>query len=225
MKKLLIGIFAHPDDEAFGPAGTLLMETKKGAELHLVTLTAGENGANPDAHPDLGEIRLREWRASGELLGASSLHHLGFTDGTLNNLAYLKIVEQLIILIETLHQQAPDLPIELISMDVNGITGHIDHIVASRAAHHVFYTLRARLPLTRLRLACIPREALDHPNTDFVFMEPGRTKEEINEVIDARQYLDEIIAIIHTHHTQRQDGKSRLAQGEAVAINHFIVKT
>ena len=37
MKKIIFGIFAHPDDEAFGPSGTLLLETRSGTELHLIT--------------------------------------------------------------------------------------------------------------------------------------------------------------------------------------------
>ena len=49
MKRVIFGIFAHPDDEAFGPSGTLLMETKAGTELHLITLTLGEAGITQTA--------------------------------------------------------------------------------------------------------------------------------------------------------------------------------
>ena len=77
MKKVIFGIFAHPDDEAFGPAGTLIQEVQNGSELHLITITAGEAGSNPDNYDDLGQIRLEEWRRSGELIGATTMTHLG----------------------------------------------------------------------------------------------------------------------------------------------------
>ena len=59
MQKILFGIFAHPDDEAFGPVAALLDEVEKGTELHLITLTGGENGTNPDNLDNLGEVRLQ----------------------------------------------------------------------------------------------------------------------------------------------------------------------
>ncbi len=60
MNKIIVGIFAHPDDEAFGCSPTLIKEASEGSEIHLITLTAGENGCNPDGHNSLGDIRLEE---------------------------------------------------------------------------------------------------------------------------------------------------------------------
>ncbi len=227
-KRVIVGVFAHPDDEAFGPAGTLLRETKAGTELHLITLTAGENGTNPDELTNLREVRLEEWRAAGTLLGATGMYHLGYTDGTLDNMTFLKaVVEIERIAREVIAAHEGECEVELMSMDTNGISGHIDHIVASRAAHFVFYRLKEEgLPLSRLRLVCIPREHTgDRPSLAFVFMEPGRWPEEIDETIDNREYLDEIYAIMRAHHTQRGDGDWHISQlGERVAIDYFIVK-
>jgi LmbE family N-acetylglucosaminyl deacetylase len=229
MKKLLFGIFAHPDDEAFGPSGTLLRESRNGTELHLITLTAGENGMNPDNHPNLADVRLAEWQSTGKLLGATSMHYLGFTDGTLDNISMLRAVTMIEKVIQdTVDAHDKPLEVELMSMDTTGITGHIDHIVASRAAHHVFYNLKqAGMPLTRLRLVCIPRSQTgDAANYDFVFMEPGRLPREIDETVDNRQYIAEVHAIIRTHHSQRSDGEAHIKKhGDNVAIDFFIHKT
>jgi LmbE family N-acetylglucosaminyl deacetylase len=225
MKKVLFAIFAHPDDEAFGPVGTLLREVKHGTELHLITLTSGQNGQNPDNHDDLGAVRLEEWRAAGALIGAHSMHHLGYVDGSLDNQSILEIVPRIEALIRTIPVNEP-LEIELMSMDTTGITGHIDHIVASRVPHHVFYQLKdAGLPLARLRLACIPRAQTGNaPSYSFVFMEPGRSDQEIDERIDNREYLPEILPIMRTHHTQRGDGEAHIKNhGEQVAIDHFRI--
>jgi LmbE family N-acetylglucosaminyl deacetylase len=222
---VLFAIFAHPDDEAFGPVGTLLREVKHGTELHLITLTSGQNGQNPDNHDDLGAVRLEEWRAAGALIGAHSMHHLGYVDGSLDNQSILEIVPRIEALIRTIPVNEP-LEIELMSMDTTGITGHIDHIVASRVAHHVFYQLKdAGLPLARLRLACIPRAQTGNaPSYSFVFMEPGRSDQEIDERIDNREYLPEILPIMRTHHTQRGDGEAHIKNhGEQVAIDHFRI--
>lgn len=228
MQKIIVGVFAHPDDEAFGPSGTMLREARAGAELHLILLTSGQNGLNPDGAENLAEVRLQEWHRSGQLLGAHSMHHLGYTDGELNNRTLITVSEQIEQIVrEVASARDSDIEIEFISMDTNGITGHIDHIVASRAAHMAFYKLKnSGLPMTKLRLACIPREQTgDEPNVDFVFMEPGRLPDEIDEIIDNRALKDTVIEIMHCHCTQREDCEKHLANlHERVAIDHFIVR-
>ena len=227
MKKIIFAIFAHPDDEAFGPAGTLLSETRDGTELHLVLLTSGDAGMNPDDHTDLGAVRLEEWRAAGTLMGATGMHYLGYKDGQLNNLAMLEASERIINLITPIIEAAPaETEIELLTNDLNGITGHIDHIVAARAACYVFYTMKQRDPrFTRIRLACVPATALPKSNTNWLYMEAGRSDDEINETVDARHLHDELITIIRTHHTQRSDGEQHITQrGDDIGLSHFIVK-
>lgn len=225
MKKIIIAIFAHPDDEAFGPSGTLLSEVSAGAELHLVCLTDGSGGTNQDNHADLGAVRLREWRAAGAILGATSQHHLGMIDGRLSNTDFLEATEQIKAIIHAIAQeQSQPYIIELLSNDLNGITGHIDHIVAARVTCYLFYTLRtSSLPVRRLRLSCIPASHLDRVNTDWLYMEPGRTPEEINEVVDARTWREEIIAVMHAHYSQRADSDAHIAKlGDVLGLNYFI---
>ncbi len=41
----LLAIFAHPDDESYGPAGTLARATRGGHIVSLLTLTHGESGS------------------------------------------------------------------------------------------------------------------------------------------------------------------------------------
>lgn len=227
MKKIIVGIFAHPDDEAFGPSGTLLLETKAGTELHLITLTAGENGTNPDNEENLGEVRLREWRAAGDLIGAAGMHHLGFADGTLNNRAFLDIIKQLGAIVHTIvSSQTEPVEIEFMSLELGGISGHIDHIVAARAACYVFYSLQEQgLPMTRIRLATVPRSLLGTRNLDFVYMEEGCADEDIDEVVDARSIVNEVYAIMRAHHSQRGDCEAHISRlGDGVAMNHFMVK-
>ena len=227
MKKIIFAIFAHPDDEAFGPAGTLLLETRNGAELHLILLTSGDAGTNPDDHTDLGAVRLQEWQTAGALMGATGMHYLGYKDGQLNNLAMLEASERIVDLMTPIVEAAPaDTEIELLTNDLNGITGHIDHIVAARTACYVFYTMKQRdSRFSRIRLACLPATTMPESNTHWLYMEAGRRDDEIDEIIDARHLHDELITIIRTHHTQRGDGEQHIAQrGDNIGLSHFIVK-
>jgi LmbE family N-acetylglucosaminyl deacetylase len=228
MKKIIFGIFAHPDDEAFGPSGALLKETKRGAELHLVTFTSGEGGTNPDNLSDLGETRLKEWHEAGKLIGAKTMHFLGYKDGYLSNEIMLEAAGKITTLVRSTIQDSPeDTEIEFVTMDLNGVTGHIDHIVASRTACLVFYRLKQTdKRFSRIRLACWPKEAFPSINTDWIFMEPGRDTGEIDETVDARRLKDELTTIVRTHHTQRHDGENFLAwQGSNLGLCYFLVKT
>jgi LmbE family N-acetylglucosaminyl deacetylase len=227
MKKILFGIFAHPDDEAFGPVATLLKEVSEGTELHLVTLTAGENGTNTDNLPNLSEVRLQEWHAAGELIGATSMRHLGYVDGTLNNLSHLEIAIKLEEIVHSIVDGRDDIEVEFMSLDLNGYTGHIDHIVAGRSACLVFYRLRERgLPMKRVRLACLSREENPEINTGFIFMEPGKTPDEIDETIDGSEFTEKIHEVMRCHYTQRHDYETVTAyKGDKIGMNYFIVKS
>lgn len=226
MQKIIFGIFAHPDDEAFGPCGTLLTETKNGTELHLITLTAGENGMNPDNVENLGETRLQEWKTGAALLGAVSTHHLGYVDGTLGNNDHVAITDQIETIVRNATDGRDDIEIEFMSFDLNGLTGHIDHIVAGRSACLAFYRLRTLgLPMSQLRLACLLHDDYPAVDTGFVFMEPGRIQEEISETVDARQFVNEVRDVMHCHHTQRSDCETQIAKlGDNIAVDYFIVR-
>ncbi|HET8884311.1 MAG TPA: PIG-L deacetylase family protein [Candidatus Saccharimonadales bacterium] len=227
MKKIIFALFAHPDDESFGPSGTLLLESRAGTDVHLMTLTSGDSGMNPDNHNDLGAVRLKEWQTAGKLMGAQSMQYLGYKDGQLNNHTMIEASQRVINLITPIIAAAPDdAQIEIMTNDLNGITGHIDHIVAARIACFVFYTMKAYdVRFQRIRLACLARTVAPNMDVSWLYMEPGRTDDEINEVIDARQVRDEIIAIIRAHHTQRGDGETHIKQlGEQLGLNYFIIK-
>ena len=228
MKKIIFAVFAHPDDESFGPSGTLLMDARAGNDVHLMTLTTGQNGTNPENHSDLGAVRLEEWHAAGKLIGAKTQHYLGYVDGELRNNLYHEIADKINATIdEILADESSDIEIEFMTNDLNGISGHIDHIVAARVACFVFFSRKQKDGrFTRIRLACIPKTMIDKPNTDWLYMEAGREEHEINEVIDAREHADEIFAIMRAHYTQRGDGESHIERrGRDVGMNYFIVLT
>jgi len=227
MKKIIFGVFAHPDDEAMGPAGTLLLETRSGAELHLVTFTSGQGGMNPDNVEDLGKERLEEWHKSGQLLGAKSMDFLGYQDGHLDNITMIAAAERLVDLMKTAVNGTPeDTEVEVIAFDLTGYTGHIDHIVASRAACLAFYRLKKTDDrFTRLRLNCMSREQVPRDATGWVYMEQGRSDAEISETVDARELHDQIIEVIRSHRSQRSDGETHIKnRGQDLGLNYFIVK-
>lgn len=224
MKKLLFGIFAHPDDEAFGPGGTLIKAVHDGTELHLITLTLGQNGTNPDNAPDLGVVRREEWLKSGQIMGASSQHELGYTDGQLSNIDMIEIADKVQHIVrETAASQ--DVEIEFMGFDLNGLTGHIDHIVATRALCLAFYRFKQHdSRFTRIHLFCLPESQNPAINTNWIYMEAGRTPEQIDEIIDAREYHSQIIEVMRVHHSQRGDAETQIrALGRDIGLNHFMI--
>ncbi len=79
----LLGIFAHPDDESFGPGGTLAKYARAGVEVHVAIATDGAAGSVVDGHEDkrneLARIRSEELVSAANILGVR-LHRLGYRD-------------------------------------------------------------------------------------------------------------------------------------------------
>ncbi|MBN1264232.1 MAG: PIG-L family deacetylase [Anaerolineales bacterium] len=80
----LLAVLAHPDDESFGPGGTLALYAQRGVEIHLACATRGEAGGIPMelAHKNLdtGQLREAELRCAAGVLGLTGVHMLNYRD-------------------------------------------------------------------------------------------------------------------------------------------------
>lgn len=82
-QKRLLAILAHPDDESFGPGGTLARYAAAGTAVHIAIATDGAAGSVAEGHEEsrhnLVEVRAKELDAAVAILGGT-LHRLGFRD-------------------------------------------------------------------------------------------------------------------------------------------------
>ncbi|MBC8446347.1 MAG: PIG-L family deacetylase [Chloroflexi bacterium] len=85
VQRRLLGIFAHPDDESFGPGGTLARYAREGVEVHVCIVTDGASGStvpdvvSPDATRSLADLRRQELACACQVLGVH-LHTMGYRD-------------------------------------------------------------------------------------------------------------------------------------------------
>lgn len=141
MTRRLLGVFAHPDDESFGPAGTLAVHSAAGVDVHIATMTDGAAGAPAPGYPDgddLAAVRRHELQSAARRLGAT-LHHFAYRDsgytGDPRNSdprAFINVdpadpTAELVALIRDIR---PDV---VITHDENGGYHHPDHI----RCHHL----------------------------------------------------------------------------------------
>jgi LmbE family N-acetylglucosaminyl deacetylase len=84
VKRRLLAVLAHPDDESFGMGGTLALYAQRGAEVHLVCATRGEAGMmDPEyleGYSSIAEKREAELRCAARKLGLSGVHFLNYRD-------------------------------------------------------------------------------------------------------------------------------------------------
>lgn len=141
----LMCVHAHPDDEAIGTGGVLLLAADRGLRTAVVTCTGGElgeivgEGMDPDeVRPRLGEVRREELAAALKLLGAGEPRFLGYRDsgmiGTEGNddprsfwrAPFDEAVGQVVAQIREFR---PDV---VVTYDAFGVYGHPDHLQAHR---------------------------------------------------------------------------------------------
>lgn len=78
----VLALMAHPDDIEITCAGTLILLTRAGWDVHLATMTAGDLGSVRLSRAAIARVRRREAKASAKLLGAGYTC-LGFNDLTI----------------------------------------------------------------------------------------------------------------------------------------------
>ena len=83
MKKVLLAVLAHPDDESFGPGGTLAKYAAEGVDVHICITTDGAAGSVEagfeEARNELVAVRAQELDRAISVLGAT-LHRFDYRD-------------------------------------------------------------------------------------------------------------------------------------------------
>ena len=124
----VLGVWAHPDDEAFLSGGLMAAAAAAGRRVVCVTATLGEHGtADPRRWPPdrLSLVRAHELRASLAALGVTEHHLLGIRDGTCAARPHDAVVRRLARIIDGV---APD---TVVTFGPDGVTGHEDHQTVS----------------------------------------------------------------------------------------------
>lgn len=197
-KPNLLFVFAHPDDDAFGPSGTLIMMSKD-YDIHFLCVTKGQSGENHsnNTSESLSKIREREVRASSKIIGANSIKFLDFVDGELCNNSYHDITAAIRRHVDLLQ------PSILMTFEPRGVTGHIDHIVVSMACHFVY---QQSPYVNKLMLYCLNKYQASHfLEGYFIYRPPGYDPKDIDLVVDVSSVWDKKIEAIKCHKSQSKD--------------------
>ena len=213
----VVCIFAHPDDEAFGPGGTIA-KLAKNNNVYIICATKGEAGKHRgrDGKKNLGEIRANELRESAKVLGVKKVFFLGFKDGTLSNNLYHAIARKTESILKQLKADT------ILTYEPRGISGHLDHIAVSMISSFLFERLSY---IKKLMQFCI----LDTPERRkmkyLIYFPPGYKKSEVNFVSDVRSVWDTKIEAIMKHRSQIRDIERILGMyKKSPKIENFLVQ-
>ena len=124
----ILGIWAHPDDEAYLSAGLMARAVRAGQRVVVVTATAGELGTpDPRRWPParLARIRRREMAASLAAVGVREHRWLDYSDGGCADIPSEHAVARLSGIIDDVR------PDTIVTFGPDGMTGHPDHRAVS----------------------------------------------------------------------------------------------
>ena len=215
-KKNFVCIFAHPDDEAFGPSGTIHLLTKK-YNVYILCATRGQMGQDSDLQDTkLSQRRSAELLDSAKTLGVKKVYFLGFRDGTLSNNLYHKLAAKIQKHLENLK------PEKIMTYGPTGISGHIDHITM----HYVTMFVFQKLPFVQEVWSTITiREKSDLRKDYFVYFPPGSKRSEIDKIVDVTDVWDTKVAAMKCHKSQKHDYERILKDSEKhPKEEYFLVK-
>jgi LmbE family N-acetylglucosaminyl deacetylase len=151
MKKKLLAVLAHPDDESYGIGGTLARYVAEGVDVHVAIATDGAAGSTDENwqgdRSKLVEARREELDAAAEVLGVT-LHRFDYRDSGYvgdqaneNPAAFVNADEEEATnrVIELFRKIRPDV---VITHDETGGYFHPDHIMCYKITTSAFQKVR-----------------------------------------------------------------------------------
>lgn len=197
-------VTAHPDDEAGGFGGSLLLYSERGVETTVICLTPGQAASHRGearSNEELAEMRRKEFAASCEILKVSRPIILDYPDGQLYRQELYEVVGELTRRIREIK------PHVVMTFGPDGsVTGHPDHSMASIFATMAFHWAgRKTLYPEMIAEGFAPHrpQKLYYSTANFAL--PGRepiTLSPITTTIEIGEYQETKIKAFKAHTTQ-----------------------
>jgi LmbE family N-acetylglucosaminyl deacetylase len=127
----ILGVWAHPDDEAWLSAGLMMTAIESGRRVVCVTATRGEAGFpedDPRSSEERAAVREAEMAESLSIMGVTDHRYLGYGDGGCGQVDDDEPVEAIAALIDEMRPRA------VLTFGPDGGTGHFDHVAVCRWA-------------------------------------------------------------------------------------------
>lgn len=124
----ILGVWAHPDDEAYLSGGLMALARDAGLRVVCVTATRGEHGTSDPGRwpPDrLATARSAELEDCLSVLGVGEHHWLGYADSACAAADPAPAVARIAGIIESVR------PSSVLTFPPDGLTGHQDHRAVS----------------------------------------------------------------------------------------------
>jgi LmbE family N-acetylglucosaminyl deacetylase len=224
----LAAVFAHPDDDTYGLAGTLALG-RGDIEYTVIVATSGEAGGISDpslaTRENLAQVREGEEREALRAAGAdhAKVHFLRYPDGELKDAPREELVDRVSGLLKEAR------PHVVVTFGPEGITKHDDHVTIGAAATEAFHKAQAETEASagaddepggdfqRLLYVAIPSTEIDRfwqslrargvdvGDPEGPFMPRGVPDESITHRVDCTGVLKAKLHALHSHRTQREE--------------------
>jgi LmbE family N-acetylglucosaminyl deacetylase len=218
MSRRIACVFAHPDDDTFGVAGSLALHTEDDPAITVILATSGEAGriADPSlaTREQLGRVREAEDLASWRALGLEpDVRFLRHPDG---GLAQIPRADLMTEVAANLEEAAPEV---VVTFGPDGITGHPDHVAIGAAAADAFAAARGTATehaFARLLHVAVAASDLDRLNQGLrarglepidstqPFMPRPVSDERIGVRVDCSGVFDRKLEALRAHKTQSE---------------------
>lgn len=205
MKQNAVCIFAHPDDESFGPSGTIHLLTKT-YNVYIICITKGDAGENHhhDKTTPLETLRKQELLASSKIVGVKQVFFLGYPDGELNNNSYHVVAADVQKILDDLR---PEL---LLTFEHRGVSGHLDHVAAAMITSYLYEKLSY---VKEVMFYALRKDQVTHPPGEyFIFFPRGYDSDSLTLCNDVSSVIDVKRKAISQHISQSHDMKHILAR-------------
>jgi LmbE family N-acetylglucosaminyl deacetylase len=195
--KTIVAVFAHPDDETFGPGATL-HKLAQNNDVYIICATCGEagDGCETDSGRTVADIRTEELQNAAQVLGVKNVFFLGFIDGTLNNKQYHTVADAVRKKLEELQ------PNIVITFEPKGVSGHIDHMAMSAI---VTFVARDLPSVQEVWYYGNIKEKSASRRDYFIYFPPGYEREEFDEIVDISDVWDVKVRAMEQHKSQNKD--------------------
>lgn len=112
--------------------------------------------------------------------------------------------------------------IKVISFEMRGVSGHIDHVAISMITTYLF---EKKKYIDEVWYFCISKEHRSLIDDYFICFPPGYEKDEVDEIVDVSEVWSQRIQAINCHTSQEKDMRETLSELNILPKEeYFLVK-